>query len=310
MVKSVAIIGGGVAGIATATALAERDFRVEVFEKRPLLGGRASSFVDAPTGLRLDECQHGTMRCCTNLERLLTTLGVQEQIEYFDRLEFLDGDGRLSVIKGCGLPAPAHTSLSFLRFGALGLRDKIGIARALGAMLRTKTERAREDVSIGAWLQGMGQTERAIRRFWRPILVSACNEELERISCRYAFLMFRDGFLLNATAFHFGVPKVPLGTLYTEPTLAYLQKRGSCAHTRTLVNKIDFEGGANGRVTGLTLAGRGAHRGGLLRQRPAMRPAAETAARRGNKWGSLLGKPARHRIVAHCRGASVVRPGD
>ena len=83
MAKSVAIIGGGVAGIAAATALAERGFQVQIFEKRPLLGGRASSFVDASTGLRLDECQHGTMRCCTNLEQMLTTLGVQDQIRVF-----------------------------------------------------------------------------------------------------------------------------------------------------------------------------------------------------------------------------------
>lgn len=253
MRKSVAIIGGGVAGIATATALAEAGMRVQLFEKRPLLGGRASSFVDAPTGLRLDECQHGTMRCCTNLEQLLGRLDVKDQIQYFDRLEFLDASGKMSVISDCGLPAPAHTSLSFLRFGALNVRDKIGIARALSAMLRVRTHNAPDDVSIALWLAQKGQTEQSIRRFWRPILVSACNEELDRISCRYAFKMFRDGFLLNRTAFHFGVPRLPLGSLYHEPTLRYLQSRDGCARTRTIVDEIHFEGGANGRVTGLTL---------------------------------------------------------
>ena len=253
MAKSVAIIGGGVAGISTAVRLAEHGFRVELFEKRPLLGGRASSFVDAPTGMRLDECQHGTMRCCTNLEDLLTRLGVQDQIQYFDRLEYLDRDGKRPVIEGCDLPAPAHTSLSFLRFASLNLRDKIGIARALAVMLRTRTEKAREDLDMGAWLQAQRQTEQAVRRFWRPILVSACNEEPERISCLHAFKLFRDGFLLNARAFHFGVPRVPLGTLYTEPTLAYLQKRGSCVHTRTIVEQIHFSNDANPTVTGLTL---------------------------------------------------------
>ena len=253
MTKSVAIVGGGIAGIAAATALAAHDFRVRLFEKRPLLGGRASSFNEAMTGMRLDECQHGTMRCCTNLEQLLTVLGVQEQIQYFDRLEFLDGEGKRSVIDGCGLPAPAHTALSFLRFGALDWRDKLGIVRALSVMLHTRTSKAREDLAIGAWLQTLGQTERAVRRFWRPILVSACNEELDRISCLHAFKLFRDGFLLNATAFHFGVPRVPLATLYHEPTLAYLQARGGCVQTRTLVEKIHLEGGPNGQVAGLTL---------------------------------------------------------
>ena len=140
-----------------------------------------------------------------------------------------------------------------MRFASLNLRDKIGIARALVVMLRAKTERAREDLDMGAWLKAQGQTEQAVRRFWRPILVSACNEEPERISCLHAFKLFRDGFLLNSRAFHFGVPRVPLGTLYTEPTLAYLQKRGSCVRTRTIVDKIHFSEDSNPIVTGLTL---------------------------------------------------------
>ena len=97
---------GGVAGIATAVRLAEHGFQVELFEKRPLLGGRASSFVDAPTGMRLDECQHGTMRCCTNLEDLLTRLGVQDQIQYFDRLEYLDGRANARLSKAAACPPP------------------------------------------------------------------------------------------------------------------------------------------------------------------------------------------------------------
>ncbi len=251
--KTVAIVGGGVAGIATAVALAEAGMHVELFEKRPLLGGRASSFLDPATGERLDECQHGTMRCCTNLAALLERLGVYDQIRYHDRLEFLDGAGRRSVIENCGLPAPLHTSLSFLRFRSLGLRDKIGIGRAMLAMLQARPNARYEATTVADWFQQTGQTERALARFWRPILVSACNEELERISCTHAFKIFRDGFLLHPRAFHFGIAKVPLGTLYTEPTVAYLKARGGCVRTRCNVDTMEFAGGANGRMTGLTL---------------------------------------------------------
>ena len=253
MSESAAIVGGGVAGIAAATALADAGLKVQLFEKRPLLGGRASSFVEHSTGERMDECQHGTMRCCTNLGALLERLGVHDQIQYFDVLEFLDGDGKRSQIKGCGLPAPAHTALSFLQFKSLGIRDKIGIGRALFAMLRTAPHPALDSESIEAWFGRMGQTERAIQRFWRPILVSACNENLARISAANAFKIFRDGFLLNPTAFHFGLSKVPLATLYHEPTVNYLQARNGCVRTRTIVDRIETEGGANGRVTGLVV---------------------------------------------------------
>jgi zeta-carotene desaturase len=250
---SALIIGGGVAGIAAACALADAGLTVQIVEKRPMLGGRASSFVDPQTGEILDECQHGTMRCCTNLADLLERLGVHDRIRYFPGLHFLDGEGRSSVIDSCGLPAPLHTSLSFLRFRSLGLRDKLAIGSALLAMLRARPGPDLDEVDFSTWLVRRGQTERAVRRFWRPILVSACNEELERIACTHAFKIFRDGFLAHPTAYQFGVPRVPLGVLYTEPTLAYLKARGGCARPRTIVEEIQFEGGPEGRVTGVLL---------------------------------------------------------
>ncbi|MCX6381541.1 MAG: hydroxysqualene dehydroxylase HpnE [Armatimonadetes bacterium] len=247
--KSVAIIGGGVAGIATALPLADAGFGVTLYEKRPLLGGRASSYIDPQTGERLDECQHGTMRCCTYLTDLLEKLGVQDQIDYHDVLAFLDSEGNYSEIKGCGLPAPLHTSLSFLAFKSLGLRDKIGIANAMIAMLRAGKRPEHHQETIAAWFQRHGQTPRAIQRFWRPILISACNEELERTACAYAFKIFVEGFLCHPRAFHFGVPKVPLGSLYTEPTLAYLEKRESRAFTRTIVDSVEVEGNHIASIT-------------------------------------------------------------
>src|SRR5437879_5607219 len=164
--KSVIIIGGGVAGIAAAVALADSGFRIELFEKRPLLGGRASSFLDKETGERIDEAQHGTMRCCTNLDDLLARLGVQNQIRYHDTIHFLDGEGKRSVITGCGLPAPAHTALSFIRFRSLSLRDKLGIARGLLTILRARPDSKLDETSVAAWFQQTGQTERAVSRFW------------------------------------------------------------------------------------------------------------------------------------------------
>ena len=251
--KSVLIIGGGVAGIAAAVALSDRSFRVEIVEKRLLLGGRASSYLDPLTGDRLDECQHGTMRCCTNLTDLLTRLGVQDQIRYHDTLHFLDGDGKRSVIQGSFLPAPLHTAPSFLRFRSLGLRDKIGIARGMMAMLRAHPDPKHDTITVEEWFVLTGQTERAVRRFWTPILVSACNETNDRIAYSHALKLFRDGFLLHPTAFHFGVPRVPLGSLYTEPTLAYLAKRGGCVRLHTIVESIDFAKEGPLRVTGFSL---------------------------------------------------------
>ena len=228
--------------------------RVTLIEKRPLLGGRASSYTAAATGERLDECQHGTMRCCTCLTRLLEQIGSADSIRYHDRLEFLDAQGVRSVITGSALPAPFHTLPSFLAFRSLKLTDKVVIARAMVAILRAKPGPALEAETAAAWFQRMGQTRRAVSRFWRPILISACNEELDRISCACAFKVFRDGFLLNARGFHFGVPSVPLASLYHEPALQYLKTRGACVHLRTIAGSFLVDEDA-GRVTGLEMPG-------------------------------------------------------
>ena len=64
---TVAIIGGGLAGLSAGCALADAGYRVELFERRPYLGGRASSYELPGTGEVVDNCQHVLLGCCTNL---------------------------------------------------------------------------------------------------------------------------------------------------------------------------------------------------------------------------------------------------
>ncbi len=73
------------------------------------------------------------------------------------------------------------------------------------------------------WLRKHRQSRGAIDVFWRPVLVSALNEQIELASARYGVKVFLDGFLNHPKSFHMGVPKVPLGKLYTEPCLEYLE---------------------------------------------------------------------------------------
>lgn len=250
MIKSVIVIGGGLAGIAAGTALSEVGLQAEIIEKRPMLGGRASSFYDPHSGEATDECQHGTMRCCTNLSDLHKRLGVGDRIEYHEAIHFIDRSGVRSVIKGCGLPAPLHVSLSFLLFKSLAIKDKIAIAHGMLGMIRAKKDSIYDQKTIATWFLEMKQTDKAVMRFWRPILISACNEELERISCANAFKIFRDGFLAHPKAFHFGVPKAPLGILHTLPAIRYLKDRGGKVRLKTIVEKIHFD---EGRVSGVSL---------------------------------------------------------
>src|SRR6204780_2672565 len=128
--KSVIVIGGGLAGLSSAVALAEAGFRVRLLEKRPHLGGRAASYV-LPSGEHIDNCQHVTLGCCTNLEDFYRRVGAADQIRFFDRLLFAAPDGQRGAIASGALPPPLHMASSFLSFPLLGWADKSAIARAL-----------------------------------------------------------------------------------------------------------------------------------------------------------------------------------
>lgn len=212
--KTVAIIGGGLAGLSAGCALADAGFDVTLYERRPYLGGRASSYEHSGTGEVVDNCQHVLLGCCTNLIDLYHRIGVENQIRWYDRMTFIEPGGRRSQIAMSSLPAPMHTAPSFLRSSALSFADKLSITRAMFALMPRLPED--DGTDFMTWLKRHGQTERAIERFWKVVLVSALNEDLDKTSVRSASLVFRDAFLKSAEAGRMGIPAVPLTELYSK----------------------------------------------------------------------------------------------
>ena len=236
------MIGGGLAGLSAATALAEAGIRVQLFEKRPYLGGRATSYA-LPDGSHIDNCQHVTLGCCTNLADFYERTGAASKIRYYDRLFFADKQGRVSSIHASPLPAPFHTSLSFLSFGTLTFGDKRAIAQAL---LRIARAGGRPKIEPGAtmleWLRQNKQTDAAIQRFWRVVLVSALDEELYLTDAAYGIDVFWKAFLRNREGYVLGIPTVPLGELYAQCKMG-IESRGGGIRARATIRKLQFKEG-------------------------------------------------------------------
>ncbi|HMF92593.1 MAG TPA: hydroxysqualene dehydroxylase HpnE [Candidatus Angelobacter sp.] len=239
--NTVGIIGGGLAGLAAGCALAEAGAQVTLFERRPYVGGRASSYEHPGTSEVIDNCQHVLLGCCTNLLQFYERLGVSERIRWFDELTFIEPGGRLSPLRSSILPAPLHAAPSFLKAQYLSLRDKLAIARAFARMLGTLPEDSEENFL--QWLQRQGQTRNAVERLWKPVLVSALNEDLDRVSVRYATQVFRESFLKSAAAGRMGLPSVPLSELYAS-AIEYIRARGGQALLRTSVMAVNPEAGS------------------------------------------------------------------
>lgn len=209
----VVVVGGGLAGLASAVALADTGIEVDLLEARPFAGGRATSYQHQDE--TIDNCQHVLLRCCVNLLDLYRRMGVADRVRFHREFFFHEPGGRVSVLKAGVLPAPLHFTGSFLGLRCLGVIDKLAIARAMLAIRREHARRHDLDrISMGDWLREKGQTRRAIDRFWAPVLVSAINEDLDRMAACHGFQVFWLGFLARGDSYEMGVPAVPLGELY------------------------------------------------------------------------------------------------
>ena len=249
---SVIVIGGGLAGLATAAALGKAGFQVDVFEARGFLGGRATSYPlsgseDGPEALKapeiIDNCQHVLLRCCINLMDFYRRLGVGDRIKFYKEFYFIEPGGRTSVLRAGSLPAPLHFAGSFWKLRSLSFQDKTAIARGLLAIRNERSRRTDLDqITMLDWLREKRQPEAAIRRFWNQVLVSAVNEDLDRMAARHGFQVFWQGFLARPNSYEMGVPSVPLGDLYASDLWKRVGNVG--LHLRAPVDRVIIEDGA------------------------------------------------------------------
>ena len=236
----VIVVGAGLAGLAATVALSRAGANVLQLERKPYIGGRAYSYAHPALQEEIDS-QHVLLGCCTNLIDLCRQAGADRYIRWYDEITFLEPatperPARASVIGSEGLPAPGHSTLSFLRAPMLGVRDKLCIARGLMQFLRGYPTSDTEPFS--AWLAKTGQTEQAIRHFWEPVIVGTLNDSFERCSTRYAGQVFHEAFLASAEGGRLGIPTQPLSVFYA--ALARLADRqGAHIQLRASVERIE-----------------------------------------------------------------------
>jgi squalene-associated FAD-dependent desaturase len=236
--KTVTVIGGGVAGMSAACALAEAGLRVQLVERRGYLGGRASSYLHPGVDEVIDNCQHVLFGCCTNLTGFYRRIGVADRIHWTSEMTMIEPGGRHSRLAPSWLPAPLHSAPSFLCAKAFSFADKLALGRAFSALMRPLPSGA-ENESLGAWLKRKGQTEGALDRFWRLVIASALNADLDSIALPYAAKVIRELFMNSAEAGSMGMSTVPLSELYVGAT-DFLRRNSSSVLFNTNVESAEW----------------------------------------------------------------------
>ncbi len=235
------VVGGGVAGVAAATSMAERGVRVLVLEARPSLGGRASAFNDPATGERVDNGQHVLLGCYVETFRMLRRLGTESFVSMQDALtlDVVDRDGRASRLRCPNLPSPLHLLAGLLRWDAVGWRDRVAAARIGFAPSPSPDETVRQ------WLERLGQTPRLIELLWEPLAVAALNQPIDEAAAGPFAIVVRR-ILAGRRSAALGLPARPLDELYALPGRAYVEAREGGVRTGA-VARIEVQSGHTGR---------------------------------------------------------------
>ena len=217
------VLGGGCAGFAAATALAEGGARVLVLEARPGLGGRATAFTDPETGERVDNGQHILMGCYTDTLSMLNRIGTADRVRWQSglTLAMIDGRGRRSLLALPALPSPLNFLAGVLAWDALSWGDRLSVLR-VGA-----SPSARPGETVRGWLKRHRQADRLCELLWAPLALAAINQSIDQAEAS-AFVRVLERVLgSDPSASALVLPAVPLDELYAEPARAWLEQRGS-----------------------------------------------------------------------------------
>ena len=240
----VAVIGGGLAGIAAAIALAEGGADVTLLEARPRLGGATCSF--SRDGLTVDTGQHVFLGCCTAYRGLLARLGMTEHAPIQDRFDVTvlapgaDGRPRKARLRRTALPGPLHMLPALGRYPFLSWAERARVSRPALAMRFVDPAGPRADTQrFGDWLAARGQSERARRALWDLFSVSALNIAGDDASLALAAVVVKTGLLGKNNAADIGVAALPLGELHGDAAATLLAKLGAQVALGTKVSAIE-----------------------------------------------------------------------
>jgi len=223
----IAVVGGGLAGIAAALELADAGSTVTLYEARTRLGGATYSVRRKDHWI--DNGQHVLLRCCTAYRTFLARLGVEHLVPIQPRLRIpvLRENKQPAFLRRAPLPAPLHLVPTLLRYSLLRPRDRVNALRAAAALRKLDPADERLDAkTFGEWLGAHKQSEAVVAELWNLITLPTLNLPASEGSLALATMVFRTGLLDAADACDIGVPAVTLQRLHGDAATTALEGAG------------------------------------------------------------------------------------
>jgi hydroxysqualene dehydroxylase len=242
----VIIVGGGFAGLSAGVALADRGFRVTLFEGKPVLGGRAYSFPDSASGDPVDNGQHVLMGCYHQTLDFLGMIGTRDRlIVHRDlEIEMLDGPGRPAHLRTAPLPGPFHMSAGLMRYKHLTLAERLSAVRAGMRMMymRRFARASLKRMTVAEFMELTRQGSRSRRTFWYPLAIATLNEQPELASAGLLAEVMKRAFFARRNDSAFVYPRVGLSELYCTAAREFIEKRKGVVASRAIVDSLELDG--------------------------------------------------------------------
>ncbi|HEY9668183.1 MAG TPA: 9,9'-di-cis-zeta-carotene desaturase, partial [Coleofasciculaceae cyanobacterium] len=261
----VAIVGAGLAGMATAVDLVDAGHEVEIFESRPFVGGKVGSWVDAE-GNHIEMGLHVFFGCYYQLFDLMKKVGAIENLRLKEHTHtFINKGGRVGELDFRFIAgAPFNGLKAFFTTSQLSLQDKLQNSLALGTspIVRglvdfdgaMKTIRDLDKISFADWFRKHGGNDGSLKRMWNPIAYALGFIDTENISARCMLTIFQF-FAAKSEASVLRMLEGSPDEYLHKPIINYLEARGAKIYTRRRVREILFtEADGQTQVTGLVVA--------------------------------------------------------
>jgi hydroxysqualene dehydroxylase len=202
----VAVVGGGLAGLAAALDLVDAGHDVTVLEARPTLGGAVQTLPEREGDPEPppDNGQHIALGCFTEYLRFLDRIG--ESGSYLRTrlgLPVIDEVGRFATI------APSASAL--LRYAHLPLRERLHLPVTL---LRLRSAKPGPNETFGGLLRCLGETSESIDRFWDVFIRPALNLPADEVDAAAGLFTVRTALLGPRRNSDLVLPTKPLGWMH------------------------------------------------------------------------------------------------
>ena len=239
----VCVIGGGVAGMASAYRLMQRGHSVALYEASPYLGGLVRTFEVG--GTRLEAFYHHLFSTDTTILSLIDELGFGDRMRWIDSKVGWFTEGKIY---------PFVTPLDLLRFSPLPLLDRAKLGM-MGLTLRKRDDWEEfEHVTAKDWIE-KNVSKNVFDKVWGPLLHGKYGEAYDEIAMAWLWSKIHLRFASRKGG---PLQKEQLGyltgsfALYIEELERRLRDGGVDVHTNAPVERITAEGG---RASGIVVNG-------------------------------------------------------